>query len=84
MLLLAVNVQTQVSFDSLQHGKYDGGYCESIAQLQQTQWGKNKIKEPINGNCLKTGKTFRSKLMPISVMIKPNESDKFGHYSGTK
>ena len=40
------NVQTWVSFDSLEHEKDDASCRESIAQLQRTQWGKNQFKGP--------------------------------------
>ena len=42
-------------------------------------WGqKSKIV------CENRESIFISKLMPISVMIRPNESEKIGCYSGTK
>ena len=40
------NVQTRVSYDSLEHEKDNGSYRESIAQLQRTQRGKNQFKGP--------------------------------------
>ena len=42
MFTLGANVQNWVSFDSLEHVKYDASWREMIAQLHRTRWAKKK------------------------------------------
>ena len=75
------------SFKSMWHRECDESYRESIAQLHRTRWAKNRIPGPKIENRLSSENResiFRSKLMPISVMIEPNEPKKIGRFPGTE
>ena len=50
-----VIAQNRVSFDNLQHGKYDGSYRKSIARLQRTHRDKNRFEEGKTKTTLETG-----------------------------
>ena len=45
---LGANAQNRVSFDNMEHVKFDAGCGELTAQLQRTQWAKNRFKDPKN------------------------------------
>ena len=79
------SMQNWVSFESMWHRECDESYRESIAQLHRTRWAKNRILGPKIKIVSENRKSiFRSKLMPISVMIGPNEQEKFGRFPGTE
>ena len=79
------SMQNRISFESMWHRECDEGYRESIAQLHQTRWAKNRISGQKSKNVSENWKSiFRSKLMPISVKIGPNEPEKFGRFLATE
>ena len=84
-LLLAANVQAEYHSTACSNQNA----MKAIANRLLNWGGQGGAKTRLRGQKSKIvsenrKSIFRSKQMPIAVMIRPNESEKLGRYSGTK